>query len=426
MRVVRLDGATSEVGADVRAALASWGREEAVVGGVAVLGCQPVGDRAADAILLLPHGIVVVVGVDLPDPAVTLEAPLAGQWKTDGWPLVREDGAVNPAVELLETAGKIGDHLRQVLVEPLPIATVIAVGPYVSTVEQPAADLARDVRVLHPEPKTLLTAARELANSPRACTVTQARAVLAALAPDNATIAALELEPEGFSDTVEPEVSTADTTAIPKPTPPPAALPTRSPAPRGGLRWLPATAAVLVALLLLTGIVVAVASAGGTDESAGDGAGQDNGGPVKVDGVTFVPKGTATDDDCAAHASGDVQVYLQHNRCRELVRMRFESKTDGRTAAVLVAVLRFRENAAAGELHQVADKPGGGAIVDGSVEGDLWPGDHKPLFESAAYASGQEGNSVKLVQVVWIGAKSTPDDQDLTRLAKAAVELTAP
>ncbi|HEV8559546.1 MAG TPA: hypothetical protein VGR06_24660, partial [Actinophytocola sp.] len=106
MWLIRLGDGASEVGVDVRAALASWGRGDGVVGGVALTGAKPPHCAApVDAILVLPRGILVVVGVDLPDPAVRLDAPLAGQWKTDGWPLVRGDGAVNPGVAALEAAG---------------------------------------------------------------------------------------------------------------------------------------------------------------------------------------------------------------------------------------------------------------------------------------------------------------------------------
>jgi hypothetical protein len=431
VRLIRLGGEPSEVGADVRAALASWGRGNGVVGGVALLGGRSVDDRPVDAIVLLPRGVLVVVGVDLPDPAVRLEASLSGQWKTDGWPLVRPDGVVNPGAEVMDTVAEINRHLEKARVEPLPVGTVIAVGPYVSKVEQPTSDLLRGVRVLHPEPMTLLTAARELATHPRRATVAQARAILTALEPDNPTVAAIDLEAEGFTDTVQPDLGAASTMVIPRITEERAPRPTRPPnrkRPAGTpLRWLPVAAAVLVAMLLLTGIVYAVASAGDSGESsAGTRTDRPRSKAVEIDGLSFVPKGSATDTDCAAHTYGDVQAWLQRNPCSEIVRMRFESKSDGKTAAILVSVLRFPQSAAAGELNQLADKPGSGAVVDASGEGEPWPGESKPFFESAAYASGREGNSLKLVQAVWIGASSTPDDENLVKLATAALNVTAP
>ncbi|GAB3470210.1 hypothetical protein [Actinophytocola sediminis] len=427
MRVVRLGEESSKVGADVRAALASWGRGKGVVGGVALIGPQP-GDspHRVDAVVLLPRGVLVIAGVDLPDPAMRLDAPLAGQWKTDGWPLTRPDGVINPAAEVLTTIDAFTQYLEAAKVEPVPVGTVIAVGPYVSQVHQPVSDLLRGVRVLHPEPGTMLTAARELATHPRPCTVAQARAILQTLAPNNTTLDAIDLAAEGFADTVTRDLGAASTTIIPKL--PARAAQAKPAAARGGqLRWLPVSAAVLVALLLLTGIVYAVGSAGDDEQPPNNSttttaAASD----VEVDGQAFVPKGSVADTDCAAHAYGDVQAWLERNRCGELVRVRYESTSDDKKAAVLVAVLHFPEDALAADLRAVADQPGAGAITDPSTEGEPWPGGSKPFFESAAYASGLEGDTLTLVQAVWIGAASTPDDADLSRLATLALDIPAP
>jgi hypothetical protein len=427
VRVVRVGGDTSVVGADVRAALTSWGRGNSLVGGVALLGVRPQGcDRPVDAVVVLPRGVLVVVGVDLPDPAVRLDAPLSGQWKTDGWPLVRPDGAVNPAADAVATVTAIRHTLEAAKVEPLPVGTVVAVGPYVSQVHQPTSDLLRGVRILHPEPKTLLTASRELATHQRPCTVVQARAILNALFQDHVDV---DLSSEGFTNSAVPAMSAASTTLIPRvqttPRPPTPATPSK-PQARGGLRWLPTSAAVLVALLLLTGIVYAVASSGSADNPDNTTTTRTESSGVTIDGYTFQPKGAVSDTDCAAHAYGDVQVWLERNRCSELVRARYESTSDGKQAAILVSVLRFPESVLAGELDTVAQKPGSGAIADASTEGTPWPGEAKPFFESAAFASGREGNSLKLVQAVWIGTPSTPDDQTLRKLATSALDIPPP
>jgi hypothetical protein len=430
VRVVRLGDETSSVGADVRAALTSWGRGDSLVGGVALVGVQPQGcDQQVDAVVVLPRGVLVVVGVDLPDPAVRLDAPLSGQWKTDGWPLVRPDGAVNPATDAVTTVDAVRKTLEQAKVEPLPVGTVVAVGPYVSQVHQPTSDLLRGVRILHPEPKTLLTAARELAVHQRPCTVVQARAILAALTTDSTdAMAEVDLSDEGFADTVVPELAAASTTLIPRVQATPPRTPAlKKPRARTGIRWLPTGAVVLVALLLLTGIVYAMASSGSSaakPTSTSSTSTESSG--VRIDGFTFEPKGAISDTDCAAHAYGDVQVWLQGNRCSQLIRARYESTSDGKRAAILVAVLRFPETVLASELDTVAEKPGSGAIADASTEGTPWPGRSKPFFESAAFTSGREGNSLKLVQAVWIGTPSTPDDDTLRKLATSALEIQVP
>lgn len=428
MRLIRLGAATSEVGVDVRAALASWGPGDPVVGGIALAGARPPDcPRAVDAIIVLPRGILVVVGIDLPDPAVRLDAPLTGQWKTDGWPLVRRDGAVNPGIEALEAAGAISVRLERSRVEPLPLGTVVAVGPYVSQVFQPTADLARGVRILHPEPMTLLTAVRELAVYQRRCSIEAARRIIAALAPDTPLPEPAELAAEGFSDAVLPDLAVASTTIIPRVSEPERAPRPAAAARRGQpLRWLPVGAAVLVALLLITGIVFAMTSSG----SGADGATSRNANatPTKppgivIDGVAYEPKGSASSTNCAEHAYGDVQAWLQSNPCAELIRLRYESAAQDHRAAILVAVLRFENSATAGELRAVADKPGSGAVTDVSAEGTPWPDTGKPFFESAAYASGREGNSVKLVQAVWMDQPSTPDDSTLKLIATKALDL---
>jgi hypothetical protein len=422
------------VGADVRAALASWGQGDAVVGGVALIGCQPPGcPRPIEAIVVLSRGILVVVGVDLPDPAVRLDAPLAGQWKTDGWPLVRGDGMVNPGAEAIEVAGAIALRLEQARVEPLPVGTVIAIGPYVSQVFQPTADLLRGVRILHPEPMTLLGAARELAVYQGTCTIDRARQVISTLSPQT-SIDSADLAAEGFVDVTVPSLTAADTTLISRVTD---AGPTNDirqrrparPARRTTrpLRWLPVGAAVLVALLMITGVVLAVTSSGGdkgSNSTANRGVtAHANPSEITVDGAAYQPKGDARATDCANHAYGDLQVWLRNGRCNELIRLRFETTVDTQRAAVLVAVLRFSDPTSATELRSVADKPGSGAVTDVSVEGTAWPDGGKPFFESAAYATGREGNSVKLVQAVWMDQQSSPENPALKDLAVKALQL---
>ncbi|EWC61447.1 hypothetical protein UO65_3300 [Actinokineospora spheciospongiae] len=419
MRTLRLGDTASSVGNDLRAALASWGRGDGVAGGVALIGYRPPDHpEPLEAVILLPRAVLVVVGVDLPDPAMRLEAPLSGVWKTDGWPLTRQDGPVNPAVDALGATSAVSDALESARAEPLPTGTVVAVGPYVGQVAQPSADLVRGVRILHPEPKSLLTAARELSTHTRVCPATDARRMLTALGVE---LDHADLVAEGFGDVVAPAVAAASTTFIPK-----IALEANRPEPaqarQRSLRWLPIAAVLLVAVLLITGIAVAISSA---DEDPGGGqAPHSSGSAVPVEGIGYTARGTAEATDCAAHAFGDVQAWLQANRCARLIRARFEAADrDGRQAAVLVSVLRFAGSTSGAELRAVADRPGAGGVRDQAAEGVPWPGDRQPAFTSAAYASGREGNSVKLVQAVWLDQASTPEDPALREIATRALRL---
>ncbi|MFB9930868.1 hypothetical protein ACFORO_33315 [Amycolatopsis halotolerans] len=195
MRLVRLGQQPSRVAEDVRAALASLGRGSTVIGGVALVGARPTGDRPVEAVVVLPAGVLVVIGVDLPDPALRLEAPLSGPWKADGWPLVHGDD-VNPATEALDLSQECERRVAEL--GGGPVGTIVAVGPYVETVDQPPGDLAGPVRVLHPTPTTMLAATVSLATARHPRSVDQARALISALAPDAPELSDEVLRGEGF------------------------------------------------------------------------------------------------------------------------------------------------------------------------------------------------------------------------------------
>jgi hypothetical protein len=423
VRLVRLGDVTSEVGADVRAALASWSRGDAVTGGIALLGCRPPHcPYPVDAIVVLPRGILVIAGVDLPDPAMRLDAPLAGQWKTDGWPLVRPDGAVNPAIEAMQACEAITKRLQAQRVEPLPVSTVVAVGPYVSQVFQPTSDVLRGVRIMHPEPMTLLTAVRELAVYERRCTVGQARTIIEALEPGGAGVDAATLREEGFAEAVTAAESTALIGRITDDTPNPGASRAAAPSKGNGLRWLPIAAAVLVGLLLVTGVAYAIGTA------KGDGGGSPSSSAPSTSGTLagFSAVGDYRDADCGSHATGAVSAWLKANGCASLIRMRLETTTSGHKAAVLLAVVRFANPTSASELRRISDTPGNGDVADPQTEGSPWPGGAMPAFDQGARASGVEGDSLKTARAVWLDQPSTADDQTLVDLARRALTIPVP
>jgi hypothetical protein len=199
VRLVRLERQQSRVADDVRAALASLGRGSTVIGGIALIGVGSATERPIEAVVLLPHGVIIVIGVDLPDPALRLEAPLGAPWKADGWPLVADDDAVNPATEALDISQACERRIASLVPGTAPVGTIIAVGPYVETVDQPAGDLAGPVRVLHPTPTTMLAATVSLATAHRPRSVDQVRTLIRGLAPAAPEFSDEVLLGEGFS-----------------------------------------------------------------------------------------------------------------------------------------------------------------------------------------------------------------------------------
>jgi hypothetical protein len=221
VRLVRLERQQSRVADDIRAALASLGRGNTVIGGIALVGVGTVTERPIEAVVLLPHGVIIVIGVDLPDPALRLEAPLGAEWKADGWPLIADDDAVNPATEALDVSQACERRIASLVPGTGPVGTIVAVGPYVETVDQPASDLAGPVRVLHPTPTTMLAATVSLATAHRPRSVDQVRALIRGLAPEAPEFSDEVLIGEGFSrftDDAPPESLWDSGTAVPSQT----------------------------------------------------------------------------------------------------------------------------------------------------------------------------------------------------------------
>ncbi len=411
MRLIRLGTEPSRIGVDVRAALSTWGTGGSVLGGVAMLGVTPPDcPRALDAVIVLPRGVLVVVGVDLPDPAMRLEAPLSGQWKIDNWPLTRPDGATNPAAEALEATSAVARRIQDMRGEPLPVTTVVAVGPYVGHVVQPTSDLNRGVRVLHPKPTTLLAAARELATSDRPCSADHAAKLLAVLAPTGTPPDLRQLRAEGFPDAAA-DLASAGTMLLPKVVVPPSRP-----------KWLPYAAAGVVAVLLVAGLVATLTAGGTSEQPTASSTPQPT--TVVVDGRNFSPKGADRTEDCAGHAFGDVRVWLAGHMCLQLRRAQFETVVDGRKVGVAVAELNLPDATRAGELHQVAAAAGSGGVTVLVKEGRTWPGG-PASFDHSVIRTVLKNAQVRIAQVVWADGESDPADPKLAALAEQALRLPA-
>src|SRR5699024_3115604 len=201
MRLIRLGDQPTGVTADIRAALTAIGRGDAMVGGVAVLGVPTPEGHPVDAVVLTPHAALVVGAVALPEPALHLEAPLNGQWRADGWRVTTDDGAVNPATTALERCARFATRIREHHPTGVaaPVGTVIAVGPYVEHVEQPATELTGSTRVLHPTTTSMLSAAVSMPRRQEPLTTSEVSTFLGTFAPDATHPGNEALLREGFA-----------------------------------------------------------------------------------------------------------------------------------------------------------------------------------------------------------------------------------
>jgi hypothetical protein len=196
MHQVRYAIPPSRIGADLRAMLSAVGPGDDVLGGVALLGLSlPDLKLVIDAVLLLPRGLIVVSGIDLPGPALRLEAPNDGPWLVDGWRLVRPGSPISGA---LAAASAVGARLERPATPDLPVSAVVAVGPYVREVVRPNGDAERAPVVLHPTPRQLVRMTTRLASAPHPCHVATAATLLGLLAPGNGVTPEI-LAAEGFA-----------------------------------------------------------------------------------------------------------------------------------------------------------------------------------------------------------------------------------
>lgn len=419
MRVVRLGQEPTKIGADIRAAVQAWGEGNEVLGGVAVFGCTPPGSRRSlDAVMVLPRGVIVVTGVDLPEPALKLEAPVQTPWTVDGWPMVRTEGAVNPAFEGLQAASALARSLQSRGVEPLPVTAIVAVGPYIGQVTQPTNDLHRGVRVLYPSTTTMLSAARELATYERACPVEPTQRLLRVLGEQPGKIGVAELTSEGFPDTVTPDLATAETMLITKITdgsaPSANAHPKRSRVPFSPRAKL---IALSLALAATCGIVATMLLAG-APESTSEAAES----AQHIDGVAFGRQAADGGTDCAQHSFGDVQAWFDAHTCRSLHRLVFSTEVAGKDAAVAVADIELADPSSARALHELLNIPGSGGITTLVGDGSSWEGAPEN-FDDAAYAVQRDSTHIRVVQAVWSGEDSEPDDVRLRALVERGMRL---
>ncbi|HEY0638641.1 MAG TPA: hypothetical protein VGD67_13405 [Pseudonocardiaceae bacterium] len=199
VHIVRLAPPPSLVAADLAACLRAIGAGDEVLGGVALLGLSLPGFAPVlDAVLVTPRGVLVVTGVDLPDPAVRLDAPIDGPWLVDGWRLRLPGGADNPVPWALAATSAVAVRLQRTGGSLPEVHTVVAVGPYAGTVVRPDGDAGRGLHVLAPSTRGLVHLATGIGDPRRRAGAAGAAGVLRILAPTLRPTAA-DLRAEGFA-----------------------------------------------------------------------------------------------------------------------------------------------------------------------------------------------------------------------------------
>ncbi|AUS78011.1 hypothetical protein C1701_06070 [Actinoalloteichus sp. AHMU CJ021] len=433
MRLVRLGEPVSAVGNDLRAALVACGTGRALLGGVGVLGGRPAGSAGqVDAVLVLPRAVLVVVGVDLPEPVRALRAPLDAPWNLDGTPLPTQAGGPHPAAAARTLTAEIQSRLNRLPGTVPPVRTLIAVGPFVERVEQAPGDRDAGVRVFHPSPATVLGAARELADHPAPCQPADARRVLDLLFPPGSGLAAgmtdlaglteEDLAREGFGSdaTTTGTTSTGRSEVGPTGTtrePPPSSGPHRPTTGRTRLTWQGWAAAVVgVGVLAAGGVVLALS---GSDQDVNADQPESSAGENTAE---YREVAADSGTGCADNAFGDVRTWLREHDCSTLSRGLLDLSVNGRAVGVSLAVATFADEDTAGAFQDLVESPGRGGVDDLLRDGHEWPTGPDD-FHGAAFVTSREGAEVRIAQAVWSEGGADPQDATLQAAARNALRV---
>ena len=166
------------------------------------------------------------------------------------------------------------------------------------------------------------------------------------------------------------------------------------------------------------------------DKSGDDGHGDDgheDGDPgyaesmkqhLESEGLHVREMSTASDDDCAAHAYGEVRNHFSDHPCDGLDRAWYELGDDGDGTAVLsVAWVRMPDPESASDLKRVVDRPGTGNITELSKQDG--PYQHVG-YSGWYYRSDVDGDTFRSVQ-----AEPLADNDASRELARQASGATA-
>jgi hypothetical protein len=104
------------------------------------------------------------------------------------------------------------------------------------------------------------------------------------------------------------------------------------------------------------------------------------------------------DTDCAKHAYGDIQKFLQDTPCDHLTRQLFVTKVNGRTIYTSVSVVTMPDEDKADALRDKTDENGSGNVSDVVRDGLVEIDGLDRLSSNDGYASKQTGRDVIIIE----------------------------
>jgi hypothetical protein len=124
-----------------------------------------------------------------------------------------------------------------------------------------------------------------------------------------------------------------------------------------------------------------------------------------------MPKPDIVRKDCAKHAYGDIQKFLESTPCDHLARQLFVTKDDGRTIYTSVSVVVMLDEDKAAALRALTDKDETGNVADVVRDKAVTIAGLKGLSGEDGYASTQSGKDVIIVESAFAPKDKTSDDK---------------
>ncbi|HEX2904917.1 MAG TPA: hypothetical protein VHO01_15800 [Jatrophihabitans sp.] len=179
--------------------------------------------------------------------------------------------------------------------------------------------------------------------------------------------------------------------------------------------WLAVSLLVLVVLLVVGGHH-------GTPSPSTSSAGA---GP-QPSSSTGLPPGwqqQASDDqtNCAAHAYGQAAAFFARTPCVRVHRLLASASAGGRPVVIATNAVTFASPDQAKTYLALVNSDGTGNISDLLREGVRYPGGPAALSPDAAFASAQDGSTVKVAEAAYASGNTAGNDPTLLAIAKQGV-----
>ncbi len=183
--------------------------------------------------------------------------------------------------------------------------------------------------------------------------------------------------------------------------------------------WLAVSVVVLIVLLVVNGRHSNTTTTGG---AATSGASRTSTAPSTTAGLPAGWTQRAADDqtNCAAHAYGRVAAFFAQTPCTGVHRLLATTSTAGRAIVIASNTVTFANGDQAKRYLALVNADGTGNIADLLREGVRYSGGPTALPISA-FASVQQGNTVRVAEAGYVAGTSSPSDPTLLATAKLGI-----